>query len=106
LVETLRRIAEERGATVAQVAIALIMAQGEDIIPVVGTRQRQRLEEELSAIELILSMEELKRLEEAIPSEAVAGATTMPMVWQFWIVKNKGRYSIQLFENCLHPDLF
>jgi aryl-alcohol dehydrogenase-like predicted oxidoreductase len=68
LVETLRRIAEERGATVAQVAIALIMAQGEDIIPVVGTRQRQRLEEELSAIELILSMEELKRLEEAIPN--------------------------------------
>ena len=73
LVEALRGIAEEKNATVSQVAIAWVLSRGEDIVPLVGARRRNRLEEALGALELSLTVEELARIEATIPPGAVAG---------------------------------
>jgi aryl-alcohol dehydrogenase-like predicted oxidoreductase len=74
LVEALRAVAEARGATVAQVAIAWVAAQGSDIVPLVGARRRDRLDEALGALDLKLGPEDLAAIERAVPAEAVAGA--------------------------------
>ncbi len=73
LVESLRAIAEEKDATIAQVAIAWVLAQGEDIVPLIGARRQERLEEALGAFKISLTSNDLKRIEAAIPPEAVAG---------------------------------
>ncbi len=73
LVETLRDIAEARGATVAQVAVAWVMAQGEDIVPLVGARTRARLAESLGALDLQLGTDDLAAVEAAVPADAAAG---------------------------------
>lgn len=73
LVEQLRGVADERGASVAQVAIAWVLAQGEDIVPLIGARTRERLTESLGALDLELSPEERERIERAMPAEAAAG---------------------------------
>ncbi len=73
LVDALRAMAEARGATVAQVAIAWVLARGEDIIALVGARTRERLQEALAAPELELSASEQAELERAIPPDAAAG---------------------------------
>jgi aryl-alcohol dehydrogenase-like predicted oxidoreductase len=73
LVEKVRAIADELGVSVAQVAIAWVAAQGEDIIPVVGARTRVRLQEALGANQVRLSAADLARLEAAIPADAAAG---------------------------------
>ncbi len=73
LVEAIRVIAEEKGATVAQVAIAWVMSRGEDIVPLVGARRRDRLEEALGAVALELSADDLDAIERAIPAGAAAG---------------------------------
>lgn len=73
LVEALRRIAQEQNATVAQVAIAWVLSRGNDIVPLVGARRRDRLNEALGALNLHLSENELARIEAAVPLDAVAG---------------------------------
>jgi pyridoxine 4-dehydrogenase len=73
LVEALRVLAEAKGATVAQVAIAWVLARGEDIVALVGARTPERLREALGASELELGAEELAELEHAIPPEAAVG---------------------------------
>ncbi|MBO3458636.1 aldo/keto reductase [Aetokthonos hydrillicola Thurmond2011] len=73
LVEALRQIAQEQNATVAQVAIAWVLSRGNDIIPLIGARRRDRLNEALGALDLHLSKEELAQIEAAIPADAVAG---------------------------------
>jgi aryl-alcohol dehydrogenase-like predicted oxidoreductase len=73
LVEALRGVAEERGATVAQVAIAWALSRGEDIVPLVGARRRDRLDEALVALELELTEEDLAAIEAAVPPGAAAG---------------------------------
>ena len=73
LVEALRAVAEDRGATVAQVAIAWVLSRGEDIVPLVGARRRERLTEALGALELELTEQDLAAIEEAIPAGAAAG---------------------------------
>lgn len=73
LVEALRAIAAEKGTTVAPVAIAWALARGEDIIPLVGARRRDRLTEALGALRLHLGPDDLRRIEEAIPPGAAAG---------------------------------
>ncbi|HEY9696260.1 MAG TPA: aldo/keto reductase [Trichocoleus sp.] len=73
LVEALRSIAQEYNATVAQVAIAWVLSQGNDIIPLVGARRRDRLSEALGALDLHLSENDLAQIEAAIPPDAVAG---------------------------------
>jgi aryl-alcohol dehydrogenase-like predicted oxidoreductase len=73
LVERLREVAGNRGASVAQVAIAWVLAQGDDIVPLVGARRRDRLEEALGALEVELSPDDLAAIEAAVPSGAAAG---------------------------------
>ncbi|MBD2067918.1 aldo/keto reductase [Leptolyngbya sp. FACHB-671] len=73
LVEALREIAQAQDATVAQVAIAWVLAQGNDIVPLIGARRRDRLQEALGALDLNLSAEQLSQIEMAIPPDAVAG---------------------------------
>ncbi len=73
LVEALRAVAEARGASVAQVAIAWVLAQGEDIVPLVGARRRERLTEALGALDVKLGAEDLAAIEAAVPAGSAAG---------------------------------
>ncbi|MCM3920469.1 aldo/keto reductase [Frankia sp. AiPs1] len=72
-VEALRRVAEAKGCTVAQLAIAWVAAQGEDIVPLVGARTRERLAEALPATELALTADDLAEIEKAVPAGAARG---------------------------------
>ncbi len=67
LVEALRGVAEERGATVAQVAIAWVLGRGDDIVPLIGARRRDRLAEALGALDLELTADDLAKIEQAVP---------------------------------------
>jgi aryl-alcohol dehydrogenase-like predicted oxidoreductase len=78
LVERVRKLAEDKGATPAQLAIAWVLAQGDDIVPIPGTKRRRYLEENLGALELRPSPEDLAAIEEAAPPEEVAGARYNP----------------------------
>ena len=73
LVETLRAIAEEAGASPAQVAIAWVAAQGNDIVPLVGARRRERLTEALGALDVKLTPAHLAALAKAFPLGAASG---------------------------------
>ena len=73
LVERLRRIAQQIDASVAQVAIAWVAAQGEDIVPLIGARQRSQLTESLGALDLRLTSAQLAAMAKAVPFGAVAG---------------------------------
>ncbi len=73
LVEALRAVAAPRGASVAHVAIAWVLAQGEDIVPLLGARRRDQLAETLGALELELSESDLAAIERAVPRDAAAG---------------------------------
>jgi aryl-alcohol dehydrogenase-like predicted oxidoreductase len=66
-------LAAERGATAAQVALAWLLHQGEEMVPIPGTKRRAYLEENVGALTLTLSPTELERLERAIPPGSVAG---------------------------------
>ena len=74
LVEALRRIAEAKGVTVAQIAIAWVAAQGHDIVPLVGARRRDRLAEALGAQAVRLDADDMSEIESAVPKGAAAGA--------------------------------
>jgi aryl-alcohol dehydrogenase-like predicted oxidoreductase len=73
LVETVELMAGEKGCTPAQLALAWVLAQGEDIVPIPGTKRVRYLEENLAALEVRLNADELRRLEEAFPLGAAAG---------------------------------
>jgi aryl-alcohol dehydrogenase-like predicted oxidoreductase len=73
LVEALRELAARRGVTVAQLAIAWVLARGEDIVPLVGARTRERLAEALGALGVELDDATLAELERAVPPDAAAG---------------------------------
>ncbi|MEU5990916.1 aldo/keto reductase [Spirillospora sp. NPDC047418] len=73
LVDALRRIAEAKGCTVAQLVIAWVAAQGDDIVPLVGARTRERLAEALPAAELDLTADDLAEIEKAVPPGAARG---------------------------------
>jgi len=73
LVDRLREVAEAREATVAQVAIAWVRSRGDDIVPLVGARRRDRLHEALGAVDLELDADALAQIEEAVPAGAAAG---------------------------------
>ncbi|GGU40814.1 aldo/keto reductase [Streptomyces lavendofoliae] len=74
LVDRLREVAQGRGVTVAQAAIAWVLARGEDIVPLVGARRRDRLAEALGALDVTLDAGDLAAVEAAVPAGAVAGA--------------------------------
>jgi len=63
LLATIRAVAARHAATPAQVALAWVLAQGEDVVPIPGTRRRQRLDENLAALDLVLAPEDLAELE-------------------------------------------
>jgi len=73
LVEALRNVAQDKGVTVAQLAIAWVAAQDELIVPLIGARRRDRLAEALGAMEQPLSPDALANLERAVPKGAAAG---------------------------------
>jgi len=73
LVEALRAIAQEKGTTVAALAIAWVLSRGEAIVPLIGARRRERLAEALGALALTLSPEDLARIERVVPAGAAAG---------------------------------
>ena len=73
LVDALRRVAEAKGRTVAQLAIAWVAAQGADVVPLVGARTRERLAESLAAAELDLGAEDLAEIEKAVPAGSARG---------------------------------
>jgi aryl-alcohol dehydrogenase-like predicted oxidoreductase len=73
LVDALGEIARDKGATTAQVAIAWVLGRGEDIVPLIGARSRERLHEALGALDVELTTGDLARIEQAIPPDAVAG---------------------------------
>ncbi|TDT41127.1 aryl-alcohol dehydrogenase-like predicted oxidoreductase [Streptomyces sp. BK208] len=78
LVEALRKTAEAKGVTVAQIAIAWVLAQGEDIVPLIGARTRERLAESLGALDVTLDAADLAAIEEAVPAGAAAGERYAP----------------------------
>jgi aryl-alcohol dehydrogenase-like predicted oxidoreductase len=73
LAERVRGLADEKGVTPAQLALAWVHAQGEDVVPIPGTKRRRYLEENVAALEIELSADELRRLDEAFPPGAAAG---------------------------------
>jgi aryl-alcohol dehydrogenase-like predicted oxidoreductase len=73
LVETLRGVAEAKGATVAQLAIAWALSRGDDVVPLVGARTRERLDEALGALDVQLTADDLRAIEDAVPAGAAAG---------------------------------
>ena len=66
-------MAEDKGITPAQLALAWVLAQGEDIVPIPGTKRRKYLEENVAALEVEITPEELRRIDEAAPKGAAAG---------------------------------
>jgi aryl-alcohol dehydrogenase-like predicted oxidoreductase len=73
LVDSLKAIADRLGATVAQVAIAWALSRGQDVVPLVGARTRERLTEALGAATLTLAADDLQEIERLMPPGAVAG---------------------------------
>ncbi|MER6389303.1 aldo/keto reductase [Streptomyces sp. NPDC059382] len=73
LVDALRKVADSKGVSVAQIAIAWVLARGEDIVPLVGARRRDRLDEALGALDVELTSADLSAIEEAVPAGAAAG---------------------------------
>jgi aryl-alcohol dehydrogenase-like predicted oxidoreductase len=64
---------QQQGIEVSQAAIAWVLARGEDIVPVIGARRRDRLAESMAALEVRLSAEDLQAMEQAVPAGAAAG---------------------------------
>jgi len=73
LVRRVEEIAHQKGCKPSQLALAWVMAQGNDIVPIPGTKRRKYLEENVAATELQLTQEDLRRIDEVFPPEAAAG---------------------------------
>ncbi len=73
LVHEVEAMAKEKGCTTAQLALAWVLAQGEDIVPIPGTRHVRYLDENIGVLEVKLTPEDLKRLDDILPPGAAAG---------------------------------
>ncbi len=73
LVERVRQIAASKGVSAAQLALAWVLAQGDDVVPIPGTKRRRYLEENVAADDIRLTAEELGRIDEVLPVGAAAG---------------------------------
>jgi aryl-alcohol dehydrogenase-like predicted oxidoreductase len=84
LVNRVEKIAQQKACTPSQLALAWVMAQGENIVPIPGTKRRKFLEENVAALEIVLTKEELDHINEAMPRGAASGmryaASAMPSV--------------------------
>jgi aryl-alcohol dehydrogenase-like predicted oxidoreductase len=74
LLDRVEAFAREKRCTAAQLALAWVLAQGEDIVPIPGTKRRKYFDENLGALEVSLSADEIARIGEALPAGAAAGA--------------------------------
>jgi aryl-alcohol dehydrogenase-like predicted oxidoreductase len=74
LVDRVKELADAKGCTPGQLALAWLLAQGEHIVPIPGTKKRDRLRENLGAVDVELSAEDLNRLDELAPAGAAAGS--------------------------------
>ena len=74
LIRHLEEIAREKRCTPAQLALAWVLAQGDDIVPIPGTKRRKYLQENIGAVDGTLTSDDLARIDEVAPHEAVAGA--------------------------------
>ena len=66
-------MAGEKGCTASQLALAWVLAQGNDIVPIPGTKRRRYLEENVGALDMTLNAEDLERIDRIIPPGAAAG---------------------------------
>ena len=82
LVARVREIAQEKGCTPGQLALAWLLAQDEDIVPIPGTKRRAYLEENVEALEVTLTPDDLRRIDEAAPRGAAAGTRYPEMTLQ------------------------
>lgn len=73
MVDRVRAIATEKGCTPAQLALAWVLAQGPDVVPIPGTTKVSRVEENVGALDVVLTADDLRRLDEAAPAGATAG---------------------------------
>jgi aryl-alcohol dehydrogenase-like predicted oxidoreductase len=73
LVKRVEQIAAEKGCTPSQLALAWVLTQGEDIVPIPGTKRRKYLEDNVGAVNVRLTPEDIRRIEEVFPSGAAAG---------------------------------
>ena len=73
LVDRVREIAEEKSVTPAQLALAWVLARGDDVVPIPGTKRRRYLDENVAALDVTLTAEDLRRIEEVAPKGAFAG---------------------------------
>ncbi|MFZ1155694.1 MAG: aldo/keto reductase, partial [Solirubrobacteraceae bacterium] len=73
LVERVEEIAREKDVTAGQLALAWVLSRGEDVVPIPGTKRRSYLEENVAALDIELSAEDLARIDEAAPVGATAG---------------------------------
>jgi aryl-alcohol dehydrogenase-like predicted oxidoreductase len=73
LVRRVEEIAREKGGKPSQLALAWVLAQGRDIVPIPGTKRRKYLEENLGALDVKLTADDLRRIDEVFPSGAAAG---------------------------------
>ncbi|MGA8154410.1 MAG: aldo/keto reductase [Terriglobales bacterium] len=73
LVRRIRAVAKEKGCQPSQLALAWVLARGEDIVPIPGTKRRRYLEENVGALEVKLTADDLRRIDEVFPSGAAAG---------------------------------
>jgi len=73
LVEVLRELAQARSISVPQLCIAWVLAKGENIVPLVGSRTRKQLEDSLGALQVQLTPEDLREIEQAVPASAISG---------------------------------
>ncbi|GAA4541079.1 aldo/keto reductase [Amycolatopsis samaneae] len=73
IVDALRALAEKKGVTAGQLALAWVQSRGDDVVPIPGTKRRKYLEENVAAVALELSTEDIEAIEAAVPADAVAG---------------------------------
>ena len=73
LVDRVRALADEKGCTPGQLALAWVLAQGDDVVPIPGTKRVRYLEENVAAVDVVLSADDLAALKDAVPRDAVAG---------------------------------
>jgi len=81
LVEAVRAMAEEKGISAGQLALAWVHAQGDDVVPIPGTKRRTYLEENVAALDVSLTDDDMTRLDEILPPGAAAGDRYPDMRW-------------------------
>jgi aryl-alcohol dehydrogenase-like predicted oxidoreductase len=78
LVEKVKALAQEKGVKASQLALAWVLAQGEDIVPIPGTKRRKYIEQNAAAVDITLTDDELKQIDEIFPVNAAAGERYQP----------------------------